>query len=148
MPDISAAFKQERSRETDKIFANEFLATFPTKHKYSTDEKDFKKAKNISRIKTTTLTEKSSRQERRNARERGRKARLNAAFQVLRSIVPQNMESHEQRKLTQVEILRLAKNYISSLTTILETCKDNISVNYAQDNALCAANLFTNINKR
>lgn len=65
---------------------------------------------------------RSTRQLRRNERERGRKARLNAAFQVLRSVVPNNVSSAEstERKMTQVEILRLAKNYISNLTEILK----------------------------
>lgn len=65
---------------------------------------------------------RSTRQLRRNERERGRKARLNAAFQVLKSVVPDNIHTttgSSDRKLTQVEILRLAKNYISNLTELL-----------------------------
>ncbi|XP_078383653.1 uncharacterized protein LOC144666163 [Oculina patagonica] len=66
---------------------------------------------------------RTTRQIRRNERERGRKARLNAAFQVLRSVVPSNVNSSggvSERKMTQVEILRLAKNYISNLTELLK----------------------------
>lgn len=68
---------------------------------------------------------RSTRQLRRNERERGRKARLNAAFQVLKSVVPDHIAtsgsptSSSDRKMTQVEILRLAKNYISNLTELL-----------------------------
>ena len=66
---------------------------------------------------------RTTRQIRRNERERGRKARLNAAFQVLRSVVPSTVNSSgtvTERKMTQVEILRLAKNYISNLTELLK----------------------------
>lgn len=97
-------------------------------------------------MKTTSLTEKSPRQERRNARERGRKARLNAAFRVLRSIVPHDLDS-TQRKLTQVEILRLAKNYISSLTTILQTSNDNVAMSYKQNSGICVGNFLANMNE-
>ncbi|XP_068705061.1 basic helix-loop-helix transcription factor amos-like [Montipora capricornis] len=65
---------------------------------------------------------RTTRQIRRNERERGRKARLNAAFQVLRSVVPSSVNTSgndSERKMTQVEILRLAKNYISNLTELL-----------------------------
>lgn len=66
---------------------------------------------------------RTTRQIRRNERERGRKARLNAAFQVLRSVVPSTVNTSgtvTERKMTQVEILRLAKNYISNLTELLK----------------------------
>ncbi|XP_028405170.1 class A basic helix-loop-helix protein 15-like [Dendronephthya gigantea] len=147
--DISVAFKPELHAGNDEIFAKEFLAAFPTRHNCSSPQKETKKTRtNVSKIKTTNLTEKSPRQERRNARERGRKARLNAAFQVLRSMVPHNADpDQEQRKLTQVEILRLAKNYISSLTTILETCNDNIAFCKHHDRQISAtrtSNLYTN----
>ena len=75
---------------------------------------------------------RSTRQLRRNERERGRKARLNAAFQVLRSVVPDASSTRAgttERKMTQVEILRLAKNYISNLTEILQTNSDSCTFN-------------------
>lgn len=73
------------------------------------------------KIKTCKPATKTTRQLRRNERERCRKARLNAAFQVLRSVVPNNISSGaSERKMTQVEILRLAKNYISNLTELLK----------------------------
>lgn len=143
------AFKPDLNTENDEIFAKEFLAAFPTRHSCPAPQKEAKKPRtNVSKIKTTNLAAKSPRQERRNARERGRKARLNAAFQVLRSMVPHNADSdQEQRKLTQVEILRLAKNYICSLTTILQTCNDNIAVYRHHDRQISGirtSNLYTN----
>lgn len=84
-------------------------------------------AKNTNEWQTQSRTRRSgvrtTRQIRRNERERGRKARLNAAFQVLRSVVPSHVNSTggvSERKMTQVEILRLAKNYISNLTELLK----------------------------
>lgn len=75
-----------------------------------------------SRSRHCQSVSRSTRQLRRNERERGRKARLNAAFQVLKSVVPDNINAttgSSDRKMTQVEILRLAKNYISNLTELL-----------------------------
>ena len=88
---------------------------------------DEKWAKNANEWKPTTRSRptgvRTTRQIRRNERERGRKARLNAAFQVLRSVVPSSLNSSgsvSERKMTQVEILRLAKTYISNLTELLK----------------------------
>ena len=68
------------------------------------------------------ISPKTTRQLRRNERERGRKARLNAAFQVLRSVVPEHLVAgSSDKKMTQVEILRLAKNYIWDLTEMLKS---------------------------
>lgn len=84
-------------------------------------------AKNASKWKSPSRSRpagvRTTRQIRRNERERGRKARLNAAFQVLRSVVPSTLNTPgavSERKMTQVEILRLAKNYISNLTELLK----------------------------
>ena len=77
------------------------------------------------KMKSCKPSAKSTRQLRRNERERCRKARLNAAFQVLRSVVPNNVSTGtSERKMTQVEILRLAKNYISNLTELLQDNND------------------------
>lgn len=88
---------------------------------------DEKWGKNASEWKASTRSRpagvRTTRQIRRNERERGRKARLNAAFQVLRSVVPSSLNTSgtvSERKMTQVEILRLAKNYISNLTELLK----------------------------
>lgn len=69
-----------------------------------------RKSKNINR---------SPRQVRRNERERGRKARLNAAFKVLRNVIPFYSEGLNKEKLTQVQVLRLAAKYIMTLSDIL-----------------------------
>lgn len=132
--EISEFNEPKSNEEKEKLFASDFLDSFPTQHSGSYVKGKGKNTTKKSQSKITIVSERSSRQERRNARERGRKARLNAAFQVLRSVVPRCIEScgDEQRKLTQVEILRLAKNYICSLTTILQysECK-NLPVNYS-----------------
>ncbi len=64
---------------------------------------------------------KRQRQLRRNERERERQGRLNSAFDVLRGSIPSFLApyKHEQ-KLTQIETLRLAKYYISSLKGMLD----------------------------
>ena len=70
-------------------------------------------------------TNRSPRQVRRNERERGRKARLNAAFKVLRNVIPFYSEGLSKEKLTQVQVLRLAAKYITTLSDILgsESCE-------------------------
>lgn len=85
-------------------------------------DKHHKEGSDVHRIRRHCQSNtRSTRQLRRNERERGRKARLNAAFQVLKSVVPDNINAgSSDRKLTQVEILRLAKNYISKLTELLK----------------------------
>eukprot|EP00794_Sanderia_malayensis_P012019 gene12019-13259_t len=64
-------------------------------------------------------TNRSPRQVRRNERERGRKARLNAAFKVLRNVIPFYTDGLSKEKLTQVQVLRLAAKYIMTLSDIL-----------------------------
>ena len=62
------------------------------------------------------------RQLRRNERERARQNRLNDAFDVLRDTIPTFLTPCKKgQKLTQIETLRLAKHYISSLREVLET---------------------------
>eukprot|EP00795_Rhopilema_esculentum_P008524 gene8524-14523_t len=72
---------------------------------------------NVSR--KTKNVNRSPRQVRRNERERGRKARLNAAFKVLRNVIPLYSEGLNKEKLTQVQVLRLAAKYIMTLSEIL-----------------------------
>lgn len=86
------------------------------------------------------------RQLRRNARERERQGRLNNAFDVLRGVIPDYLSGKGQdRKLTQIETLRLATHYIEALSEMLEEdeqkaldfkcecgfsqCRDNFSLN-------------------
>lgn len=104
--------------ETDTKFLTGAVDTVSMDQKWSKTKHDWK-----AETRSRSGGVRTTRQIRRNERERGRKARLNAAFQVLRSVVPRtSMNSSgtvSERKMTQVEILRLAKNYISSLTEIL-----------------------------
>jgi len=61
------------------------------------------------------------RQLRRNARERERQGRLNNAFDVLRGVIPDYLSGKgPERKLTQIETLRLATHYILALSEMLE----------------------------
>lgn len=62
------------------------------------------------------------RQLRRNERERARQNRLNDAFDVLRGTIPDFLAPYKKgQKLTQIETLRLARHYISSLKELLDT---------------------------
>ena len=86
---------------------------------------DQKSSKNSRKTKTGII--RSEKQVLRNERERGRKARLNTAFKVLRGALPLTTDtknSHEA-KYTQLEVLKLASKYISQLTEILER-NDNV----------------------
>ena len=66
-------------------------------------------------------TVKRNRQLRRNARERERQSRLNNAFDVLRGVIPDYLTGKgPERKLTQIETLRLAQHYIMALTELLQ----------------------------
>ena len=89
-----------------------------------------RKSKNINR---------SPRQVRRNERERGRKARLNAAFKVLRNVIPFYSEGLNKEKLTQVQVLRLAAKYIMTLSDILgsETSESEEEEFYARQFSDC-----------
>uniref|UniRef100_A0A1B0FGN8 BHLH domain-containing protein n=1 Tax=Glossina morsitans morsitans TaxID=37546 RepID=A0A1B0FGN8_GLOMM len=53
-----------------------------------------------------------------NARERCRTQSVNVAFNTLRTLIP--TEPHD-RKLSKIEILRLAKSYISHLDAVIIT---------------------------
>ena len=92
-----------------------------------------RKSKNINR---------SPRQVRRNERERGRKARLNAAFKVLRNVIPFYSEGLNKEKLTQVQVLRLAAKYIMTLSDILgsETTESEVEEFYARQFNDCQYN--------
>lgn len=64
---------------------------------------------------------KRYRQLRRNARERERQGRLNSAFDVLRSVIPDYLSGKgPEGKLTQIETLRLATHYIEALSELLD----------------------------
>ncbi|EDO30831.1 predicted protein [Nematostella vectensis] len=70
---------------------------------------------------TVPPTVRRFRQLRRNARERERQGRLNSAFDVLRGVIPDYLSGKgPERKLTQIETLRLATHYIMALSEMLE----------------------------
>ena len=55
--------------------------------------------------------------------ERKRQARLKGAFNVLRSVIPDHFsERAPGDRLTRIQTLRLAKDYIATLHELLETC--------------------------
>lgn len=76
-------------------------------------------------------TVKRNRQLRRNARERERQSRLNNAFDVLRGVIPDYLTGKgPERKLTQIETLRLAQHYIMALTELLQDPRHDSSCNH------------------
>ena len=87
---------------------------------------------------------KRERQLRRNERERERQARLNSAFDVLRGSIPSFLApyKHEQ-KLTQIETLRLAKYYISSLKGMLEDNDEESSESDGESEGTCGSKKST-----
>lgn len=74
---------------------------------------------------------KRNRQLRRNARERERQSRLNSAFDVLRGVIPDYLTGKgPERKLTQIETLRLAQHYIMALTELLQDSSHSSTCNH------------------
>lgn len=76
---------------------------------------------------------RSEKQVLRNERERCRKARLNTAFNVLRKTLPSSITMSNEElyfhrsqeiKYTQLEVLKIASNYISQLTQLLDNFTD------------------------
>lgn len=64
---------------------------------------------------------RSERQTIRNERERHRKARLNAGFNVLRkTIVGENDKKSSDDRLTQLQTLKVASQYIANLTKLIK----------------------------
>ena len=65
----------------------------------------------------------AKRRESNRKRERQRQARLKGAFNVLRSVIPDHFSEREPGdRLSRIQTLRLAKNYIATLHELLETC--------------------------
>jgi len=65
----------------------------------------------------------TSRREKNRERERKRQTRLKRAFNVLRSVIPDHFSEREPGdRLSRIQTLRLAKNYIATLHKLLETC--------------------------
>lgn len=70
-----------------------------------------------------------------NERERMRMHTLNDAFQGLRNTIP---HVHAQRKLSKIETLTLAKNYILSLTDVVVKLKDELDKASPKDDPMRA----------
>lgn len=67
-----------------------------------------------------------------NARERDRTQSVNTAFTTLRTLIP---TEPCDRKLSKIEILRLAKSYIEHLDAVVVTGKLNL---YLDKNVICS----------
>ncbi|XP_071954760.1 uncharacterized protein [Antedon mediterranea] len=95
-----------------------------------------KSKKHSRRRKTYNARERNTRRLESNERERQRMHSLNDAFQCLRNVIP---HVHCQRKLSKIETLTLAKNYIDALTNTvvrLKTELDEMSMIYEINNNL------------
>ncbi|XP_072229064.1 class A basic helix-loop-helix protein 15 isoform X3 [Leuresthes tenuis] len=68
------------------------------------------------RVRGSSTKERSTRRLESNERERQRMHKLNNAFQALREAIP---HVKTDKKLSKIETLTLAKNYIKALTTIV-----------------------------
>ena len=65
----------------------------------------------------------TNRRELNRERERKRQTRLKGAFNVLRSVIPDYFSEREPgERLSRIQTLRLAKEYIATLHEMLETC--------------------------
>ena len=65
----------------------------------------------------------ANRRQKKRERERKRQTRLKAAFNVLRSVIPDHFSQKEPGdKLSRIQTLRLAKKYIATLQELLESC--------------------------
>ena len=71
----------------------------------------------------SSAVELANRREKNRERERKRQTRLKAAFNVLRSVIPDYFSEREPGdRLSRIQTLRLAKKYIATLHELLETC--------------------------
>uniref|UniRef100_A0A914UM36 BHLH domain-containing protein n=1 Tax=Plectus sambesii TaxID=2011161 RepID=A0A914UM36_9BILA len=97
----------------------------------SIDASDKNKLDQSTRMPTTekALPKSRLRRVKANGRERNRMHGLNKALDTLRACVP--LSTHHQ-KLSKIETLRLARNYITALDRILQTGHNPSSFEYAQ----------------
>ena len=105
IPDCPAALEALRQRE-------------------SVEEPQQKSRKTIhSRSHRSSGIPLTERRERNRERERKRQTRLKGAFNVLRSVIPDYFSEREPGdRLSKIQTLRLAKEYIAILYELLETC--------------------------
>ncbi|XP_031556663.1 protein atonal homolog 7-like [Actinia tenebrosa] len=126
-----------RSIEEDnfaKMYAEQ-ATTFPWSLFQNTpSQKDEENHKTSKRSRTSVpQTVRRHRQLRRNARERERQGRLNSAFDVLRGVIPDYLSGKgPERKLTQIETLRLATHYIMALSEMLEEENQKPAAEYCE----------------
>lgn len=108
--------------QLEKIYAEQ-TNVFPWtlfESSQSDQEENSRKSSRRSKV-TVSQNVRRHRQLRRNARERERQGRLNNAFDVLRGVIPDYLSGKgPERKLTQIETLRLATHYILALSEMLE----------------------------
>ncbi|KAM4631527.1 class A basic helix-loop-helix protein 15 isoform 1-T2 [Discoglossus pictus] len=104
--------------ETEEDYQEEL-----TSSEEDTDYKDNSKGKNQEGLKKTNKKKKSGsgkehsiRRLESNERERQRMHKLNNAFQALREVIP---HVRAEKKLSKIETLTLAKNYINTLTSTI-----------------------------
>lgn len=83
----------------------------------------------VSEPQTKPASKGKGRRVKANARERNRMHGLNSALDTLRQCVP--LSSHHQ-KLSKIETLRLARNYITALSRIVQSGQSPNSIEYAQ----------------
>ena len=109
LPDCPAALGTLPQRESEQQF-QETEQTMNNLHS---------KGYRSSRIPMTIAKRRESNRK----RERQRQARLKGAFNVLRSVIPDHFSEREPGdRLSRIQTLRLAKNYIATLHELLETC--------------------------
>lgn len=134
-----------RPPEQEKTFNNSLYTEeqcFPWIFREQAPKKSEESRKHVGRRPKVTVpaSVKRYRQLRRNARERERQGRLNSAFDVLRSVIPDYLSGKgPEGKLTQIETLRLATHYIGALSEMLDdedakTMNDFCGCGYFREN--------------
>ncbi len=98
-------------------------------HKFSQQQKKTHAASDAASPNVGRVEKRRHRRVKANARERGRMHGLNDALEVLRSHVPL---STQHQKLSKIETLRLARNYIAALTTQVQNDAAPDPVEYAR----------------
>lgn len=139
--------------EQEKIFAVTFAEErrYPWLYREQALKKNEETRKHNGKRPKVTVSApvKRYRQLRRNARERERQGRLNSAFDVLRSVIPDYLSGKgPDGKLTQIETLRLATNYIEALSELLDdndqtSMSDFCGCGYFRENDNFSFNDFT-----
>ncbi len=120
--------KQNKQKENDESAGKDSNSTgaTPKKRRYT---KSRARAKSPSLI----LKLKKNRRTKANDRERNRMHNLNEALDVLRSVLPC---PSDDAKLTKIETLRFAHNYIFALSQTLKVCELNEKMGFQPDHGL------------